>query len=147
MIMTRAITPFHIALNVRDIEEAKNFYTEILGCTVGRSASDWIDFNLYGHQLVCHLDGSIGKQEKINPQFYPKHGHGIPVPHYGVIIKLDDWLSLSKSITGKVEFILTPTVRLEDKSGEQATMLFYDPSGNALEFKSFKDVDTQLFAV
>jgi extradiol dioxygenase family protein len=144
--MTSPTTPFHIALNVRDIDEAKTFYAGLLGCELGRSADEWIDFDLFGHQLVCHLDRSIGKQGRLKPLLFPKHGHGIPVPHYGVIIELDDWLALSKSLTGKVEFILSPTVRLEDESGEQATMLFYDPSGNALEFKSFKDVETQLFA-
>ncbi|NNC96877.1 MAG: glyoxalase [Gammaproteobacteria bacterium] len=143
----KTITPFHLAIPVRDIDEARDFYTNVLHCEVGRSSSDWVDLNLYGHQLVCHLDTELGSQGRIQHHVFPKHGHGvIPVPHYGVVLEMEKWLALSVELTDKVEFILSPAVRLEGEPGEQASMLFYDPSGNALEFKTLSDIEKHLFA-
>lgn len=144
--MQKDIQPFHIALAVRDVDEAKDFYAGILGCELGRSNKEWIDFNLYGHQFVCHLDPKIGKSGKLKYILTPGHGKGIPVPHYGVILEMDDWLKLSNAVTNKVDFILSPAIRLEGEVGEQASMMFYDPTGNALEFKTLKDIDSDLFA-
>lgn len=145
--MKNILTPFHLAIPVRDIAEARKFYTEILGCKVGRSSTDWIDLDLFGHQLVCHLDPSLGKDGKIKHHINPVDGHGVPVPHFGVVLEMEDWETLSESLQGKVHFIIEPYIRFKGETGEQATMFFYDPSGNALEFKAFKDIESQLFAI
>jgi extradiol dioxygenase family protein len=135
------IQPFHVAVPVHDLEAARTFYTEVLGCKEGRSATQWIDFDLFGHQFVVHL------KEDISSSFSnPVDGHGVPIPHYGVVLKWEDWESLSNHLKeASISFIIEPYIRFKGKTGEQATMFFKDPSGNALEFKAFKDI-SQLFA-
>lgn len=136
------ITPFHVAIPVDDLEEARTFYREILNCSEGRSAQQWVDFNLYGHQLVIHHRPA----SRIENAHNPVDGHDVPIPHYGVVLQWEDWEKLADSLTQKgVEFIIEPYVRFKGEIGEQATMFFRDPSGNALEFKAFKDM-SQLFA-
>ncbi len=141
------ITPFHVAVQVRDVAEARHFYKEIIGCAEGRSDTDWVDFNLYGHQLVCHLNPNLGRQGTIASHFNAVDGHGVPVPHCGVVLPTDEWTALAARLKQHgVQFVLEPQVRFEGTPGEQATMFLLDPSGNALEFKSFKDIAGQLFA-
>ncbi|MGD1905637.1 MAG: VOC family protein [Leptolyngbyaceae cyanobacterium] len=140
------LTPFHIAIPVRDISESRRFYAEILGCEEGRSAKHWVDFNLYGHQLVCHLNPNIGREGKVESHYNPVDGQGVPVPHYGVVLEMEDWEALATQLKEQgIEFVIEPSIRFKGKAGEQATMFFRDPSGNALEFKAFKDLK-QLFA-
>jgi len=141
------LTPFHVALQVRNIAEARRFYGEVLGCTEGRSDTDWVDFNLYGHQLVCHLNPYLGETGRITSRYNPVDGHGVPVPHCGVVLEMVDWTALAERVRARqVEFVIEPHVRFRGQPGEQATMFFLDPSGNALEFKSFRDIARQLFA-
>ena len=139
--------PFHLAIQVRDLAEARRFYGELLGCSEGRSDDCWIDFNLYGHQLVCHLNPQLGADGRIAAHYNPVDGHGVPVPHFGVVLDMPDWHSLADRMTAAgTEFIIEPYIRFAGQPGEQATMFFMDPSGNALEFKSFKNIATDLFA-
>lgn len=146
--MTATLTPFHIAVQVRDIEEARGFYKSILGCAEGRSDPHWVDFNLYGHQFVCHLNPNLGKAGKLTSHFNPVDGHGVPVPHCGVVLRPTQWHELSERLRRyRVEFLVEPHTRFEGQVGEQSTMFFLDPTGNALEFKAFQDIETQLFAV
>ncbi len=142
------IQPFHLAIQVRNIEEARRFYSGLLGCSEGRSAAHWVDFNLYGHQLVCHLNPQLGEQGRIESLYNPVDGHGVPVPHFGVVLNMDDWQRLADRLTAAgVEFIIEPYVRFLGQPGEQATLFLLDPSGNALEFKAFGNIEQQLFAV
>jgi|SRR5580698_2661064 extradiol dioxygenase family protein len=146
--MTAALTPFHIAVQVRNIDEARRFYKDILGCSEGRSAPDWVDFNLYGHQFVCHLNPTLGSDGKLTSHFNPVDGHGVPVPHFGVVLRPPQWVALAERVQRHgVEFVVEPYTRFKGQTGEQSTMFFLDPSGNALEFKAFQDIDGQLFAV
>ena len=141
------LTPFHIAVQVRDIEEARRFYKELLGCTEGRSSREWVDFNLFGHQFVCHLNPGLGPDGRIASHFNPVDGHGVPVPHFGVVLEMGDWQMLAERLKQHgVQFVIEPYIRFEGEPGEQATLFFLDPSGNALEFKAFKDIESQLFA-
>ncbi len=141
------LTPFHLAIQVRDIEEARAFYGGKLGLPEGRSASEWIDFNLFGHQLVTHLNPSIGKDGKVSSIANGVDGHGVPVPHFGVVLQMADWEMLAEQVRQFIDgFLIEPYIRFKGEAGEQATMFFHDPSGNALEFKAFKDIDGQLFA-
>lgn len=141
------LTPFHIAIPVRDIPESRRFYSTILGCDEGRSDENWVDFNLFGHQFVCHFNPTIGKDGKLESHYNPVDGHGVPVPHYGVVLEMDHWKTLAARLKDhEIEFVIEPYIRFKGKPGEQATMFFMDPSGNALEFKAFKDM-SQLFAV
>jgi extradiol dioxygenase family protein len=141
------LTPFHVALQVRNIAEARRFYGDVLGCAEGRSDTDWVDFNLYGHQLVCHLNPNLGENGRVTSHYNPVDGHGVPVPHCGVVLEMEDWTALAERVRARqVEFVVEPYVRFQGQPGEQATMFFLDPSGNALEFKSFKDIGRQLFA-
>lgn len=141
-----ALTPFHIAVQVRDIAEARQFYGGLLGCPEGRSDPNWVDFNLYGHQFVCHLNASLADSGKVKAHYNPVDGHGVPVPHFGVVLEMPDWQRLADRLTaGNVEFVIEPYIRFKGQPGEQATMFLLDPSGNALEFKSFKDIERQLF--
>jgi uncharacterized protein len=141
------LTPFHIALQVRDIPEARQFYREVIGCTEGRSDALWVDFNLYGHQFVCHLNPQLGEDGKIAAHFNPVDGHGVPVPHCGVVLEMPEWQVLAERLKRhRVQFVIEPYVRFKGESGEQATMFLLDPSGNALEFKSFKNIEAELFA-
>jgi len=141
------LTPFHIAVQVRDIEEARRFYKERLGCTEGRSSREWVDFNLFGHQFVCHLNPGLGPDGRIASHYNPVDGHGVPVPHFGVVLEMGDWQLLAERLKQHgVQFVIEPYIRFKGEPGEQATLFFLDPSGNALEFKAFKDIESQLFA-
>lgn len=139
------LRPFHLAIPVRDLPEARAFYGGLLGFVPGRSADDWIDWNCYGHQLVTHVNPNLGKTGKIDSHCNGVDGKGVPVPHFGVVLTLEDWRALADRLTGKVTFIVEPYTRFAGEVGEQSTLFFADPSGNALEFKAFADLD-QLFA-
>jgi extradiol dioxygenase family protein len=142
------LTPFHIAVQVRNIDEARHFYTNVLGCSEGRSSVDWVDFNLFGHQFVCHLNPALGPQGRITSHYNPVDGHGVPVPHCGVVLAMESWTLLAERLRQhKIEFVIEPYIRFKGEPGEQATLFFLDPSGNALEFKAFKNIDAQLFAI
>lgn len=148
MNLNSTLNPFHLAIQVRDLSEAREFYGSVLDCPEGRSSENWVDFNLLGHQLVCHLNKEFGKNQNVNPLTNVVDGNSIPVPHFGVILDLDEWYELAEKLQKKkIHFIIEPTVRFKGDVGEQATMFFKDPSGNALEFKAFKDRKKQLFAV
>ena len=138
-------TPFHLAFPVRDLVEAKHFYQEVLGLPEGRSDKSWIDFDLFGHQTVAHERPEMPPPEERN-HLNSVDGHDVPVPHFGVILKMEEWKKLAAKLeeTG-VEFVIEPYIRFEGQVGEQATMFFLDPSGNALEFKAFKDHE-QIFS-
>ncbi len=138
------LTPFHLAIEVRDIAEARDFYGSKLGLPEGRSAEHWVDFDLFGHQLVTHLNPNLGPNGQVAHIANPVDGKSVPVPHFGVVLEMGDWQALAERARGFIsEFVIEPYVRF---SGEQATMFFLDPSGNALELKGFKDIDGQLFA-
>ncbi len=142
-----ALTPFHIAVQVRDLDEARRFYTDVLGCGEGRSDTHWIDFDLFGHQFVCHLNPSLGKDGRIAAHYNPVDGHGVPVPHCGAVLEMAQWHRLAERLREHgVRFQIEPTIRFKGQPGEQATMFLFDPSGNALEFKAFQDIGGQLFA-
>ena len=135
-------SPFHLAFPVKNIESTKFFYKEVLGCEIGREDKKWVDFNFFGHQLSAHLKPDELKKTKENPV----DGKSVPVRHFGVILPWEKWQLLSKKLIKIItEFIIETYVRFEGEIGEQATMFFLDPSGNALEFKSFKD-SSQIFA-
>lgn len=141
-----ALTPFHIAVQVRDLEEARRFYKETLGCTEGRSADTWVDFNLFGHQFVVHLNPALGKEGKLTQHHGHVDGHGVPVPHCGVVLEMDTFEQLAERIRRSgTPFVIEPYIRFKGQPGEQATMFLLDPSGNALEFKAFRDIEKQLF--
>lgn len=140
------LSPFHLAIPVRNIAESKNFYINVLGCQPGRSSEHWIDLDLYGHQLVCHLDESLGDEGQVRLINNDVDDHGVPVPHFGVVLDMADWQQLADKLTAVgTKFVIEPYIRFKGKPGEQATLFFLDPSGNALEFKAFKDL-SQLFA-
>lgn len=137
-----SIPPFHVAIPVDDVQAARKFYRDVLQCEEGRSDTHWVDFNLYGHQFVIHYKPKASQETHTNTV----DGHDVPVPHYGVVLPWDEWQKLSERLRGhNVEFIIEPYIRFEGQPGEQATMFFKDPCGNALEFKAFKDIN-QLFA-
>lgn len=141
------LTPFHVALQVRDLDEARCFYKTMLGCPEGRSDAGWVDFNLYGHQLVCHLNPSLGPQGQIVARHNPVDGHDVPVPHCGVVLEMEDWSVLAQRLKQYgLQFVVEPYIRFAGQPGEQATLFLLDPSGNALEFKGFKNITAQLFA-
>jgi len=138
------LTPFHVAVPVYDLQQARVFYREVLGCEEGRSSDQWVDFNLFGHQFVIHLKPKPAQE--ISHHFNPVDGHDVPIPHYGVVLEWDAWHNLESRLRSHgVQFVIEPGIRFAGKPGEQATMFFLDPSGNALEFKAFKDLG-QLFA-
>lgn len=140
--MTR-LSPFHFAFPVHDLEAARHFYGTVLGCPEGRSDSDWIDFNLYGHQIVAHC---VGAKRDAVAGHNPVDGHAVPVPHFGVVLPPAEWRSLADRLRAAgVAFVIEPHTRFAGEPGEQSTMFFHDPSGNALEFKAFADIG-QLFA-
>lgn len=128
--------PFHLAFPVHDLAAARAFYGGLLGCREGRSAETWVDFDLYGHQIVAHLaPGQRGA-----PAHNPVDGHDVPVPHFGVILSMPDWEALAQRLRAAgVTFVIEPYVRFRGEIGEQATLFLLDPSGNALEFKAFAD--------
>ena len=136
------IQPFHLAIPVKNLEICRTFYRDILQCKEGRSDTHWVDFNFFGHQLVIHQKDNFEPQQISNPV----DGHDVPVPHFGVVLKMNEWVKLSERLKNNgTEFIIEPTIRFKGKPGEQATLFFKDPEGNALEFKAFKDLG-QLFA-
>ena len=136
------IRPFHLAFPVHDLAAARHFYGQVMGCPEGRSSEHWIDFDLFGHQIVAHLD----PQAKPVAVENAVDGHDVPVPHFGVVLEWDDWHRLAERLEAAgISFGIGPHIRFAGKVGEQATMFFRDPSGNALEFKAFRDPD-QLFA-
>lgn len=142
------LTPFHLAIQVRDIDEARDFYHHKMGFPMGRSSDSWIDFDMFGHQVVTHLNPAIGKDGKVQSLHNPVDSKSVPVPHFGVVLSMSDWKELSEKVTEFIdEFIIEPYIRFEGQPGEQATMFFSDPSGNALEFKAFNDIDKDLFRV
>ncbi|MEN1785240.1 MAG: VOC family protein [Bacteroidota bacterium] len=137
-----SITPFHVAIPVHNLAECRQFYREVLGCTEGRSSDHWVDFDLFGHQVVIHYKPKSPEALHTNAV----DGKAVPVPHYGVVLAWDTFEDFATSLKAKgVQFIIEPYIRFEGEVGEQATMFFLDPAGNALEFKSFKDM-SQLFA-
>ena len=138
--MTNEIRPFHLAFPVKDLKEAKKWYCNVLGCTVGRESINWIDFNLFGHQVVAHLSSN-----KNNFESNEVDGDNVPVRHFGVILKPKDWEQLKISLEQKnIQFLIKPNTRFKGLKGEQRTLFILDPSGNALEFKSFKN-DSLIF--
>ncbi|HET8753681.1 MAG TPA: VOC family protein [Salinimicrobium sp.] len=137
------IQPFHLAIPVDNLEIARIFYREVLGCEEGRSSEHWVDFNFFGHQLVIHYKE---KTEEKAATSNPVDGKDVPIPHFGVVLKWEDFENFAETLRKKkVDFVIAPYIRFEGKVGEQATMFFRDPCGNALEFKSFRNID-QLFA-
>jgi len=140
----RPIRPFHLAIPVRNIAESRAFYGQLLGLSEGRSSDEWIDWNLYGHQLVTHLNPHLGQAGKVPVHVNGVDGMGVPVPHFGVVLTLEDWQTLAQRLAGQVDFIIDPYTRFKGEAGEQSTLFFSDPSGNALEFKAFADLN-QLF--
>ncbi|MEP6876598.1 MAG: VOC family protein [Burkholderiales bacterium] len=136
------LSPFHLAFPVNDIALARKFYGELLGCPEGRSADDWVDFNFYGHQIVAHL----APAETGEAQRNAVDGHGVPVRHFGIVLPMADWELLAARLRAAgTEFVIEPYVRFKGEPGEQATMFFLDPSGNAIEIKAFADI-SKLFA-
>lgn len=134
--------PFHLAFPVKDLEATKSFYGELLGCEMGRSAERWVDFDFFGHQLSAHLRPEALANEPTNEV----DGKAVPVRHFGAILEWNQWHTLADKLKDAgIEFIIEPYIRFKGEIGEQATMFFLDPSGNALEFKSFKD-PSQVFA-
>jgi len=139
---TATIRPFHLAFPVKDIAETRKFYGELLGCPEGRSAEHWVDFDFFGHQLVAHL----APEECTIKAYSSVDDHQVPAKHFGVILSIPDWKALAKKLTAAgITFIIEPYVRFEGEVGEQHTMFFLDPSGNALEFKAFAN-DDMIFA-
>lgn len=137
-----SLRPFHLAFPVHDLAAARAFYRDVLGCAEGRSSDHWIDFDFYGHQIVAHLDPAMAPRPITNAV----DGHDVPVPHFGIVLTMEQWEALAERLraAGTI-FGIEPHIRFKGKVGEQATMFFTDPSGNALEFKAFAD-DGQLFA-
>ena len=140
--MANNLTPFHVAIPVHNLAEFRKFYKDTLGFEEGRSSDQWVDFNFFGHQVVIHYKPKSNEELHTNPV----DGKAVPVPHYGVVLDWDTFETFSKKLTDKgVEFVIAPYIRFKGLPGEQATMFFLDPAGNALEFKAFKDMK-QLFA-
>ena len=140
---TKTIPPFHLAFPVNDLPAAKEFYCQTIGCSLGRSSDSWIDFNLFGHQIVAHL-----KPDSCNVPVESNavDGKEVPIPHFGLVLSWDDWHALAGRLkAANTNFAIEPYIRFEGEVGEQATMFLHDPAGNALEFKSFKDIN-QMFA-
>ncbi|MCG8332008.1 MAG: VOC family protein [Chitinophagales bacterium] len=135
------IRPFHLAIPVKELDATRRFYNTVLNCREGRSSEQWVDLDFYGHQLVLHI-AHREEEESHNPV----DGHEVPVPHFGVVLTMEDWEELAERLKShNIEFVIEPYIRFKGLPGEQATMFFKDPSGNALEFKAFKDLE-QLFA-
>ncbi len=131
------LRPFHLAIPVHDLQECRVFYNQIMGFKEGRSDDKWVDFNFYGHQVVIHETG-----QKMNVKVNHVDGHNVPVPHFGVVLSMEYWNELADRLRSKnIQFVIEPYIRFKGKVGEQATMFFLDPSGNALEFKAFKSLE------
>lgn len=136
-----SLTPFHLAFPVHDLTLARAFYGEVLGCAEGRSSDEWVDFDFFGHQIVAHRSPRADK-----PHHNAVDGHDVPVPHFGVVLAWEDFDTLARRVRDAgVRFVIEPYLRFEGQPGEQMTMFFHDPSGNALEFKAFRNME-QLFA-
>lgn len=137
-----SLPPFHLAFPVHDLAQARAFYGGLLGCAEGRSSAEWIDFDFFGHQIVAHLAPARSADAATNHV----DGHGVPVPHFGVVLTMEAWRELADRLAAAgVEFAIAPTIRFAGQPGEQATMFFRDPSGNALEIKAFENASS-LFA-
>ncbi len=142
MALQQSLPPFHLAFPVHDLDEARRFYGGMLGCPEGRSSDKWIDFNFFGHQIVTHLVPTAKRSSATNPV----DGHGVPVPHFGVVLTIEAWTAAAKRFKREgVSFVIAPYIRFKGEVGEQATMFFLDPSGNAIEMKAFANPDN-LFA-
>ena len=141
--MSTKIPPFHLAIPVDDVVKARTFYGTVLELEEGRSSADWVDFNFFGHQLVIHHKPKTASDETHHNTV---DGKAVPVPHFGLLLDWDVWGKLADTLKEKgIDFVIAPHIRFKGEVGEQATMFFYDPCGNALEFKSFKDM-SQVFA-
>jgi extradiol dioxygenase family protein len=139
------LPPFHLAFPVHDLEAARAFYGGLLGCPEGRSDDCWIDFDFFGHQIVAHLDPDSPRRAPA-PHRNEVDGHQVPVPHFGAVLPMDEWRRLAERLEAAgTDFVIPPTIRFRDRPGEQATMFFLDPSGNALELKAMAD-PARLFA-
>lgn len=138
------LTPFHLAFPVHDLEIAREFYTNALGAGTGREDATWIDFDLFGHQIVAHFKQGMETGIEISAKV---DGRNVPVPHFGVVLEMDDWKAMSQRLQQRADtkWVIEPTIRFEGQPGEQATFFILDPSGNALEFKAFADMSS-LFA-
>jgi extradiol dioxygenase family protein len=137
-----SLPPFHLAFAVHDLEAARAFYGGLLGCPEGRSAADWIDFDFFGHQIVAHYS----PEARVRPHHNPVDGHDVPVPHFGAVLDLPAWEALAERLRAAgTQFVIEPTIRFRGQAGEQATMFFLDPSGNALEIKAMAN-PANLFA-
>lgn len=137
-----SLPPFHLAFPVDDLAAARGFYGELLGCAEGRSAKEWVDFDLHGHQIVAHLAPEQVRRRSTNPV----DGEDVPVPHFGLVLPMAEWKALAERLRrANVEFVIAPTIRFEGQPGEQATMFLLDPAGNALEFKAMAN-PANLFA-
>ena len=137
--------PFHLAIPVHHLETARSFYRDTLGCEEGRSSDHWVDFNFFGHQLVIHHKKNLATED-VTAGSNPVDGKDVPIPHFGVVLEWQVFQDFAKALEEKqVSFVIAPYIRFEGQVGEQATMFFKDPSGNALEFKAFKDIN-HLFA-
>ncbi|MGB3835095.1 VOC family protein [Castellaniella sp.] len=138
------LSPFHLAIPVHDLPAARKFYGEVFGLPEGRSDTQWVDFNFFGHQLVIHQHPKTEAQTHAHTNAVD--GHNVPVPHFGVVLEWSQWEALAKRLQAlNTAFVIDPYIRFEGQVGEQATMFLLDPCGNALEFKAFKDIN-QLFA-
>lgn len=137
------MTPFHLAFPVRDLEETRRFYRDVLGCEMGRSSETWVDFSLFGHQMSAHLRPDVAAAARDGAV----DGIKVPIPHFGAVLLMDDWEKLAQRLQAddSVRWIEKPMVRFKGEPGEQATLFILDPSGNALEFKGFASMD-QVFA-
>ena len=137
------LTPFHLAFPVHDLEVAREFYRDALGCAQGREASEWIDFDLHGHQIVAHHKEGMAGVAAHNAV----DGDAVPIPHFGVVLRMEDWEALAERLRARddTRWVIEPRIRFRGEPGEQATLFILDPSGNALEFKAFRDMN-QLFA-
>ena len=139
-----SLFPFHLAIPTHDLAVARSFYGELLGCEEGRSDTNWVDFNLYGHQLVCHLSALPSPPTDDNKNAVD--GHAVPIPHFGVVLEMEEWRALrDKLVIADIAFIIEPHIRFAGLAERQATLFFYDPSGNAIEFKAFKNIAAELF--
>jgi uncharacterized protein len=139
------IPPFHLAIRVRDLSEARQFYGEVLGCEEGRSSTTWVDFNFFGHQLVCHVAENY--PAVLDRSSNLVDGHDVPVPHFGAVLEISEFDLLSRNLKkAGLKFVIEPHLRFKGEPGEQATMFLLDPSGNAIEFKAFRNIREQLFA-
>ena len=138
---TNAMPPFHLAFPVTSLAKARAFYGEILGCPEGRSSPEWVDFNFHGHQIVAHLSPETGRRDTNIVD-----GDNVPVRHFGLVLPMGEWRKLADKLKAAgIQFIIEPHIRFKGEVGEQATMFFLDPCGNAIEFKAFEN-PAMLFA-